>query len=651
MARERPGRTICGGNAEKTLGPQLVSKPKGGSEGRKKSGKVNRKRIPKSANCNFDLAPSLPEARSSDPARSGPKGGSEGRSAMGASNMLGKAGRKQTPEIANRNFGLVPSLPEARSSDSAGSGLRVDSAEAATGALKKFESRRNVRRDGVDTSAGATYGQGMAVSPSPLSLVCIKCYSSLFPPLVVHGSSPIGEETSRGGGMGMLNAPALEKSMRHVKSKSKRVIWLPASELLNLHLPLRPGARSSGIIGSTGQPQTGSSRKKELGGVGGTLGVLSLRPGGQPAQARPTGEAVATIEPLDVEHSDSSVSSGPDSAADFAEPAKRKKRESPVIKLFRCSDDHALTPPTFIVGRGPHCPRGQPRPSRRAGGTEPECGQVESPPRKFFSEAVRANRLLAKPWGKNEICLFHQAPKAALNRSLWRHLEAQFLQGHSLFLRSVRELKESVQPYLILKVYFDADLSCGVVVVTTESDVEAFRDRVVPSIWVSTRLRALIKEDHKVPIVSTFGPLVYQAYEPEEYVELLTMVNPVLEGQTFEVIKTVPRERGTLFVFRTNDEVVDYIKSQSFVLQHALRQTIFNQRISYEANSEVFTKEAVEAEAAGEPAPYEDDPMLPRAESSPMPEIRDGSGLPGSEMNQFGAMEEESGFLEDYGLL
>jgi hypothetical protein len=200
---------------------------------------------------------------------------------------------------------------------------------------------------------------------------------------------------------------------------------------------------------------------------------------------------------------------------------------------------------------------------------------------------VRTNKHLSKPWGEKEIRFFDNDVKKTLNRSLWKLLEQQIMQGHIRFLKSLRDQGEPAAAFLMSRLSFDHDLGCGIIEVQQEVDVGNFRDRLVPLLRLTTKLKALIKADHKVPIMTAFAPAIYQGYENNDYVDLLKLVNPILEQERFINIKAIHREQGTLYFFRTYERVVAYIKENNYVLKHAMGQAIFNRRIEFKADSDV----------------------------------------------------------------
>ncbi len=101
---------------------------------------------------------------------------------------------------------------------------------------------------------------------------------------------------------------------------------------------------------------------------------------------------------------------------------------------------------------------------------------------------------------------------------------------------------------------------CGTIEVQSDVDVGVFRDRLIPMLYLTTKLKALIKADHCVPIITAFAPTIYQGFENNDHVDLLKLVNPILEQERFVNIKAINRELGTLYFFRTNERVVAHIK-------------------------------------------------------------------------------------------
>jgi hypothetical protein len=261
--------------------------------------------------------------------------------------------------------------------------------------------------------------------------------------------------------------------------------------------------------------------------------------------------------------------------------------------------------------------------------------KTKVPAFRSYAEAARPTRLpTSRPWGDKEIRLINADSASNLPRVIWRQMEAVLLQSHATFLKLLKEAKEQVTPFLIQRIYYSNELLCGIIEVVPEADVTIFRDRVIPMLDLPIKLKALVHTDRRIPVVSAFTPQVYQAYTPAEYVELLKMVNPLLEEETFELQQTVAKENGRLLYFRTTPTVLEFIKSNTYILRHVLGQTIFNRRIEFEASTEVYTMDlpAPMDEMLQEPpsvdgdAPMKDvetDPVLPHVVQATTPQPRD----------------------------
>jgi hypothetical protein len=223
-----------------------------------------------------------------------------------------------------------------------------------------------------------------------------------------------------------------------------------------------------------------------------------------------------------------------------------------------------------------------------------------------YADVARPNRLHNPSiWGEKEIRLVAADPQTPLNKNVWRQLEAPILQGHGLFLRLLKSNNEPVVPFLIQRIYYNQELSCGIIEVGSNTDAATLRDRFIPILEIPIVLKALVKTDNRIPVVSAFTPQVYQAYSTDEYVDLMKIVNPILESEPFEVIQTLVKDNGRQFFFKTTDVVLEFIRENSFIIQHALGQTIFNRRIEYEMNAEVYTLPPL----IPIPAPFNDLPM------------------------------------------
>lgn len=110
-------------------------------------------------------------------------------------------------------------------------------------------------------------------------------------------------------------------------------------------------------------------------------------------------------------------------------------------------------------------------------------------------------------------------------------------------------------------------------------------------ITLPVRLQAMVSTDALQPIISAFLPQVYLHYTPEQYLESLQWIHPLLEEQPFVIHKIENKENGTLYSFKTTSLVVEYIRKNNFRLQHGLGQTIFNQKMEFENPTSVLTAE------------------------------------------------------------
>jgi hypothetical protein len=121
--------------------------------------------------------------------------------------------------------------------------------------------------------------------------------------------------------------------------------------------------------------------------------------------------------------------------------------------------------------------------------------------------------------------------------------------------------------------------------------LETSKDCLIPKLSLTTKLKALTKVDHRVPIMTAFVPAIYQGYENNDYVDLPKLVNPILEQERFINIKAIHSKQGFLYFFTTNDPVVAHIKENNYVFKHVIVQTIFNRNIEFGADSDVFSGE------------------------------------------------------------
>jgi hypothetical protein len=249
-------------------------------------------------------------------------------------------------------------------------------------------------------------------------------------------------------------------------------------------------------------------------------------------------------------------------------------------------------------------------------------------------------------------------------------METDLLQSHAAFLMHLYNQDESVLPFLIQRIYYHTEILCGIIEVAPEADAETFRNRVIPMLELPVQLKALVNTDSWVPIVSAFTPQVYQAYSPEVYVNLLKIVNPLLAQEAFDLHHTVLRENGRQLYFRTTPTVLEFIRSNSYIIRHALGQTIFNRRAEYEPNVEIFTMMPSTPLDNSVPPPEppsvdgdevmkddEQDPILPQANDHHSSKRREGITFSSQEIEDLlgpsgqPPVEGDQEEMLDYGLL
>lgn len=177
-------------------------------------------------------------------------------------------------------------------------------------------------------------------------------------------------------------------------------------------------------------------------------------------------------------------------------------------------------------------------------------------------------------------------------------MEPLILKAHgALIIQTKRTLTshfpdqiDTLKRLALQRLYYDPDLSCGILETKIDADTATIRNTLVPLLDLPIRLKASILSDTKSPIVSAFTPSVYQTYGVAEWLELLQSYNPILSDSNFIFHEEVKKKLGSTYYFRTTDSIVEYLKNHDWTLEHALGQTIFNQRIEYEPQDLCLTR-------------------------------------------------------------
>lgn len=209
--------------------------------------------------------------------------------------------------------------------------------------------------------------------------------------------------------------------------------------------------------------------------------------------------------------------------------------------------------------------------------------------RKSYAAATRPKT--TPKWSQSEIRMYAMGEDTPLQMQSWKSLEAPIIQAHHLFLREIKLMENDVKVYCLQRLYFDTDLRCGVLEVAPGANAQSVRDDFIPTLELPIQLKAMINSDNQRPIVHSFSPHIYEAFSPEEFLESLQWMNPILEEQPFQICQPVKKNAsGILYSFLTTTPVVEYIRQKGWRLQHGLGQTSFNQHIDYEVTDVVLTK-------------------------------------------------------------
>ena len=206
--------------------------------------------------------------------------------------------------------------------------------------------------------------------------------------------------------------------------------------------------------------------------------------------------------------------------------------------------------------------------------------------KKTYAEASRGSR--RPQWQETDIRIFHADARKTISLAEWKKLEPLILKAHGALIlqlkRSlpVEDLGEAFTALALQRIYYDTDLNCGILEAKVDASAEAIRNKFIPGLALPIQIRASILADSHLPIVSVFTPGVYQAYEAEEYKELLQAFNPILLEHPFITHQVEPRPNGIVYYFQTTDPVVEYIKGKEYTLEYPLGQAIFHRRVEYE---------------------------------------------------------------------
>lgn len=239
--------------------------------------------------------------------------------------------------------------------------------------------------------------------------------------------------------------------------------------------------------------------------------------------------------------------------------------------------------------------------------------------KKTYAEASRGSR--RPPWQETDIRIYHADARKTISLAEWKKLEPLILKAHGALIlqlkRSlpVEDLGEAFTALALQRIYYDTDLNCGILEAKVDASAEDIRNKLIPGLALPVQIRASILSDNHLPIVSVFTPGVYQAYEADEYKELLQAYNPILLEHPFITHQVEPRPNGIVYYFQTSDPVVEYIKGKEYTLEYPLGQAIFHRRVEYETVDSCLSIMPATPQVLEEADP----PLLPDTDNNPIP--------------------------------
>jgi hypothetical protein len=104
---------------------------------------------------------------------------------------------------------------------------------------------------------------------------------------------------------------------------------------------------------------------------------------------------------------------------------------------------------------------------------------------------------------------------------IWEQIKPEISDGHKKVLMSVGQQERDVTRYFIADLRYSRELLCGIITVAIPGSARDFRKDVFTHLSLSVRVRAMLCDDERQPLISTFiHDANYLEYRPDEVLEV-----------------------------------------------------------------------------------------------------------------------------------
>jgi hypothetical protein len=108
-----------------------------------------------------------------------------------------------------------------------------------------------------------------------------------------------------------------------------------------------------------------------------------------------------------------------------------------------------------------------------------------------------------------------------MTETLWLRVRPEISLGHLRLMKEMGLKGLDVSPYIVPRMYYSKPLMCGVIEVTTPQSARLFRKDVFTRLRLTTRLRALLSDEPRLPALSMLIlDESYLEYQPDDVVEV-----------------------------------------------------------------------------------------------------------------------------------
>jgi len=194
------------------------------------------------------------------------------------------------------------------------------------------------------------------------------------------------------------------------------------------------------------------------------------------------------------------------------------------------------------------------------------------------------------PWTDLEIRFYAADDNTPLTRRGWNSLEAQLKNAHAIWAKVFLHTSKDRNSIRILNPKWDHDLRCGVIPLPEGANARTIRDGFIPTLYLPTQLKALIKGDLMAPVVRTrMEDHLYEGFTPEAHVDYMKLYNPILEDNKFEVLHCQIMKEERILYIKTNDTVLEYLRENKFTIPYPSGEITFSTDVTREVESSVCT--------------------------------------------------------------